>query len=183
VRFDRLRGGELLAGAGGALLLAAMFLPWFGKVSPFCTPFPGHHCGRNYSAWSAFGFTDYVLLLTGLAGIAVALAGTNIKTDTQITSASLTVPVAFLATVLILYRLIEPVGKLDLRYGIFLGLAACAAVTYGAWQAVRNERPSRVTRPARPRPASRTRSRSSSDSPRPRSERAKRRRRRAPRSR
>lgn len=183
MRFDRLRGGELLAGAGGALLLGAMFLPWFGKVSPYCVPLPGYSCGRNLSAWGAFGFTDYVLLLTALAGIAVALAGTNAKTDTQITSASLTVPVAFLATVLVLYRLIDPVGKLDLRFGIFLGLLACLAVTYGAWRAVRNERPSRVTRPARRRPASRTRSRSSSGSPRPRSETGRRRRRRAPRSR
>jgi hypothetical protein len=183
VRFDRLRGGELLAGAGGALLLIAMFLPWFGKVSPFCVPLAGHSCGRNFSAWTAFDFTDYVLLLTGLAGLGVALAGTNAKTDTQITSASLTAPLAFLATVLVLYRLVDPVGKLDLRYGIFIGLAACAAVTYGAWRAVRNDKPSRVSRPARRRPASRTRSRSSSGSPRPRSGRERRRRRRAPRSR
>ncbi len=157
IRLDRLRGGELLAGAGGALLLGAMFLPWFGKVDPFCTPLPGYSCGRNFSAWAAFGFTDYVLLLTALAGIGVAVTGVNAKTDSQITSASLTVPVAFLATFLVLYRLVHPVGDLDLRFGIFLGLLACAAVTYGAWRAVRNEAPSRVMRPDRRRPASRTR--------------------------
>ena len=178
-----MRGGELLAGAGAALLFAAMFMPWFGKVNPFCTPLPGYACGRNVSAWGAFGVTDYVLLLTALAGATVALAGTNAKTDSQITSASLTVPLAFLATLLVLYRLIDPVGKLDLRYGTFVGFVACLAVTYGAWRAVRNDHPSRVSRPDRKRPASRTRSPSSSGSRRQRSERARRRRRRAPRSR
>jgi hypothetical protein len=183
VRLDRLREGELLAGAGGALLFGAMFLPWFGKVSPFCTPLAGYSCDRKFNAWSAFGVTDYILLLTAIAGIVVAVAGTNAKTDSQITSASLTTPLAFLATLLVLYRLVDPVGKLDLRFGIYIGLLGCLAVTYGGWRAVRNEGPSRVRRPDRPRPASRTRSRSSSDSRRPRSGRERRRRRRDSRSR
>ena len=173
----------MIAGAGGALLFGAMFLHWFGKVNPFCTPLPGYSCGRDFSAWSAFAFTDFVLLLTALAGIAVAIAGTNAKTDSQITSASLTAPLAFLATLLVLYRFIDPVGKLDLRLGIYLGLLGCLAVMYGSWRAVREEGPSRVMRPDRRRPASRTRSRSSSGSPRPRSETARRRRRRDSRSR
>jgi hypothetical protein len=159
-----LRGGELLAGAGGLLLAVTMFLPWFGKVNPFCTPFPGYACGRNFDAWKAFGFTDLVLFAAAAAGVGMAaLASASSKTDALITSASLTVPVAFLATLLVLYRVLEPVGKLDTRYGLYLGLGASAAVTYGSWRAVRNERPSRVARPSRRRPASQRRSRSSSD--------------------
>jgi hypothetical protein len=173
----------VLAGAGGAVLLGAMFLPWFGKVSPYCVPLPGYACGRNFDAWKAFAATDLVLFATALAGIYVAVAGTGAKTDTQITSASLTTPLASLATLLVLFRLIDPVGKLDLRFGIYVGLLGCLAVTYGAWRAVRDEKPSKVTRQGRQRPASRTRSRSSSDSPRPKSERARRRRRRDRRSR
>jgi hypothetical protein len=163
MRLDRLRGAELLAGGGGALLFGVMFLPWFGKVSPYCVRFTGFSCGHNVSAWGAFGFTDIVLLLAAICGIAVAVAGTNSKTDAQITSAAVTVPVALLATLLVVYRVLDPVGSKDLRVGIFLGLLACAAVTYGSWRAVRNERPSSVARPARPRRASRTQSRSSSD--------------------
>jgi hypothetical protein len=157
VKLDRLRGGELLAGAGGALLAVTLFLPWFGKVSPFCEPFPGHSCGQNVSAWEAFGFTDIVLLAAALAGIAMAIAGGQPKTDSQITSASMTVPIGFVATLLVLYRVLDPVGSKDPRFGLYLGLAACLAITYGAWRSVRNERPSRVARPVRPRPASRTR--------------------------
>jgi hypothetical protein len=179
---ERLRGGELLAGSGGALLAVAMFLPWFGKVSPYCQPFPGYSCGRNFDAWKAFGFTDVVLLAAALAGIGVAvLAGASSKTDAQITSAAITVPIGLLATVLVLYRVFEPVGKLDTRFGLFLGLAACLAITYGSWRALRNDRPSRASlagegrsppdaggggakaaRRAASRPASQMRSRSSS---------------------
>lgn len=172
MRLDRLRGAELLAGAGGALLAVAVFLPWFGKVSEFCVPYPGYACGRNFDALQAFGFTDLVLLLTAAAGIAVALlASASAKTDYQITSAAMTVPVATLATVLVLYRLLDPVGKLDPRIGLFLGLAACLAVTYGSWRAVRNERPSSVARtgPPRRRPKAERRSRRRSASRRRRS--------------
>jgi hypothetical protein len=157
MRLDRLRGGELLAGAGAVVLFGSLFLPWFGKVSPVCTPLIGHSCGRNLSAWQAFGFTDIVLLAAALAGAAMVVAGGQAKTDSQITSAAMTAPLGALATVLVLYRIVDPVGDMDLRIGLFLGLAGCLAVTYGAWRAVRNERPSRVARPTRLRPASRTR--------------------------
>jgi hypothetical protein len=157
MRLDRLRGGEVIAAAGAVVLFVSLFMPWFGKVSPYCVPLAGHHCGRNFDAWQAFGFTDLVLFLAAASGIAMAvLAATSPKTDGAITSACFTVPVAALGTLLALYRVFEPVGKL------FVGLAASALLTYGSWRAVRNERPSRVARPARRRPASRTRSQSSS---------------------
>jgi hypothetical protein len=157
MKLDRLRGGELLAGGGGILLLGTMFLPWFGKVSPFCTPLEGYSCGHDFNAFQAFGFTDIWLLLAALAAIAMALAGANAKTDAQITSAAMTVPLGLVATLLVLYRVIDPPGSLDHRIGVFLGLAGCIAITYGSWRAVRNETPSRVARPARLRSASRTR--------------------------
>jgi hypothetical protein len=148
----------VLAGAGGTLLAVALFLPWFGRVSPYCVPLAGYSCGRNFNAWQAFGFTDIVLLVTALCGIGVAvLASASSKTDAPVASAALTVPFGSLATLLVFYRLIEPVGKTDPRLGLFVGLGACLAVTYGSWRAVRNERPSSVARPARRRSASQTR--------------------------
>jgi hypothetical protein len=158
IRLDRLRGGELLAGAGGILLAVTLFLPWFGKVSPYCVPLPGHSCGHNFDAWQAFGFTDVVLLLAALAGIGIAAtAAASSKTDAPVTFAALTVSLGFLATLLVFYRVVEPLGKLDPRYALYLGLGACLAITYGAWRAVRNEWPSRVARPASPRFASQKR--------------------------
>jgi hypothetical protein len=164
IRLERLRGGEVIAAAGAALLAAALFMPWFGKVSPYCVPLAGHHCGRNFDAWKVFGFTDLVLAAAAICGFGMALlAGASSKTDAAITSACFTVPVAALGTLLALHRVIDPVGKLDPRYGLYVGLVAVAAVTYGSWRAVRNERPSRVAGSAPRRPASKRRSRSSSD--------------------
>jgi hypothetical protein len=158
VRLDRLRGGETLAGAGGVLLIGFMFLPWFGKTSRFCVPLPGYSCGHDFDAWQVFGLTDKLLLLAAIAGLAVAvLAASSPKTDTQITSAAMTVPVALLATVVVGYRMLNPVGQLDLRIGVYLGFVACLAITYGAWRAVRNDQPSTVVRRDRRRPASRKR--------------------------
>jgi hypothetical protein len=163
LRLERLRIPELLAGAGGALLLVTLFLPWFGKISPYCVALPGYSCGRDFDAWQAFGFTDVLLLVAALAGIAMAAAASWPKTDAAITSAALTFPLELLATILVLYRLLDPVGQLDPRYGIFVGLGACAALTYGSWRAMRDERPARVAAPGPRRSASRRRSRSSSD--------------------
>jgi hypothetical protein len=145
MRLDRMRGGDLLAGVGGAVLLVAMFLPWFGKVSPFCTPLPGHACGHNVDAWEAFGFTDVVLFAAALGGLAVAaIAAGSSKTDAAIASASCAAPIAALATLLVLFNVLDPPGSLDTRYGVFIGLGAAAATTYGCWRAIRNDQPSRV---------------------------------------
>ena len=153
----------MLAGAGGALLLVALFFPWFGKVSPFCEPLPGFECGRNFDGWSKLPELSLVLLvLAALAGLAVAIAGASPKTDAAVASAALTAPVATVATLLVLYHVLDPVGSLDTRYGAFLGLAACAAITYGSLRAMRDERPPAAAQRDRPRSASLTRSRSSS---------------------
>jgi hypothetical protein len=98
-----------------------------------------------------------VLFAAAVAGIAVAvIAASSPKTDAAITSASLSAPVAALATLLVFLRVLDPVRDLDTRYGIFVGLGACAAITYGCWRAIRNDKPSRVAgrpRPRRRRPA------------------------------
>jgi hypothetical protein len=125
VRLERLSGGDWLAGAGGALLLLALFLPWFGDAD----------------AWQAFDVTDVILLLAALAGIGVAVFGAaNSKTDVPITSGALTAPVGALATLLVLYRLIDPVAGLDRKIGLYLGLLAAGWITYGAWRSIRDER-------------------------------------------
>jgi hypothetical protein len=55
--------GRLLAGCGGALLIAALFLPW-SEVG-----------GGNRSGWETLDPTDVFLLITGLCGLAAAITG------------------------------------------------------------------------------------------------------------
>ena len=66
----RLRDGEWIAGGGGAALLAALFLDWYGGLS----------------AWRAHAVLDVVLALLALVPLALVVA--------QATRRSPAVPVA-----------------------------------------------------------------------------------------
>jgi hypothetical protein len=153
MRVSRLRVGEAIAGIGGlALLLVMTFPAWFQVVPP-------DGIGRaiveelddaeivdtTYNAWQAFQFLDGFLLLTALAGIALAVA--------TMAQRSVAVPVALsvgtsglgvVATLLLVYRLIDPPSDvpnefIELRAGAWLGLLSCLAIAGGAWQAMRDE--------------------------------------------
>ena len=66
--------GELVAGAGGLVLLLAMFLPWFGLNGRARVPGSGEviTVGRGeVNAWEAFSGIDVLLLL--VAALAIAL--------------------------------------------------------------------------------------------------------------
>jgi hypothetical protein len=142
MRLDRLRGGEALAGGGGTLLLVALFLPWFGRDATFCIALAGFPCPGPVSLtpWEAFSVVDVLLLIAALSGIGVAvLTAANAKTDVPVTSAALAVPIGLLATILVAYRVLEPVGELHRKVGLFVGLLASAAIMYGCWCAIRDE--------------------------------------------
>ncbi|MDT7537857.1 MAG: hypothetical protein QOI82_1442 [Actinomycetota bacterium] len=56
--------GRVLAGIGGAALIAALFLPWAG--------YPG---AIDRTGWQLLQTADVLCLLTGLAGIVTAITG------------------------------------------------------------------------------------------------------------
>jgi hypothetical protein len=123
----RLRAGEWIAGAGGLALLAALFLAWYSGAS----------------AWQAFSVLDVVLALLALVPLALVVL--------QATRESPSLPVAFsvlatvggaLATLLILYRIVNQPGPndaVDVEAGAWVGLAAAAVATAGAWRSMRVE--------------------------------------------
>ena len=112
----RLRTADWLAGGGSAVLLASMFLHWYGVL------------GGQFAvtAWQAFGVLDIVLALLALVPLALVA--------TQATRESPTIPVAFsvlsslaglVATLLILYRILNQPGPndlVDVEFGAWLGL-------------------------------------------------------------
>lgn len=55
--------GQLIAGAGGAILVVSLFLPWASAD------------GVERSAWELFAMADIFLLIVGLVAIATALTG------------------------------------------------------------------------------------------------------------
>jgi hypothetical protein len=136
----RLRAGELGTGAAALLLLLATFLDWY-------TP-PGG--GEGLSAWGAFGVVDVLLgivVLLGLAVLVFQIAGRGPALPVALEV--LTTTLALVATLLVLYRILNQPGPndaLDVSAGAWLGLAAVAAVFLGAWLAMSDER----ARPADP---------------------------------
>ena len=147
MKTSRLDIGDWLAGAGGLLLLVALFVPWFGRDDPYCVEIVGVDCpqGASFDAWQAFSLVDVILLLAAAAGIAMAvIAVANAKTDLPITSAAMTVPLGLLATFLVAYRVIDPVGDLSRKAGLWLGLIGAASITYGSWRSIRDERSAAV---------------------------------------
>jgi uncharacterized membrane protein YfcA len=81
-----------------------------------------------------------ILLAVGLAGILVALlAATQSKSDLPTAGAALTVVAGAVATVIVLYREMNPVGDLDQAGGILVGLLGAVGVAVGAWLAIHAE--------------------------------------------
>ena len=133
----------------GIVLLIVMFLRWYQLDS------------RSIDAWEAFSVTDIFLAAAAIAGILTAvLTAANTKPDAPITWEAGTVLVAFIATVLALYRLLDPPDDLTRCYGVYLGLITVLAVwSVPSWPSATSTRGglSRAAQPARPRPASRRR--------------------------
>ena len=141
----RVRFGELLAGAAALVLLAATFLDWY-------TP-----SGRaeGLSAWSAFTVVDLVLAVVVALGVAVLVLqfagrGPALPVGVEVVTTTL----ALAATLLVLYRILDQPGPNDaigVSAGAWLGLLAVAAVFYGAWRALDDER-ARPSDPPAPEP-------------------------------
>jgi hypothetical protein len=135
----RLRAGEWIVALSGAVLLLALFLPWYRPSS---------------TAWEALAVNDVVL-----AGIAAAAVGVFVATATQRVPA---VPIALeaavtlvglVAVVLVLVRTIWLPELADQRaYGLWIGLVAAVGIAAGGWIGVRDERMPAAPPPPDPEP-------------------------------
>jgi hypothetical protein len=148
VSIGRLRGGELLAGAGVVVLLVSLFLEWFG---------PGGESG-----WSSLGWPTLVVAIAAIAAAAwLVVATATARLITQVVAgavlASTIGPIGFLA--LALRALVFQPGAnavTTVKYGAWIGLAGAALLAIGAWWALADERtgaPESAYSPPAPRPA------------------------------
>lgn len=115
--------GRLLAGCGGALLIASLFLPWAdgpGDVS------------RN--GWELLGVSDVLLVIVGVHGIAAAITGGRFgyfRPDLSLNAATDILGVAA-AVILGWLLLFEFPSGASPQLGVYLALAADIAVACGA---------------------------------------------------
>ncbi len=124
---SRLRTGEWIAGISGVALFVVMFLPWFGVDA-------------TVNAWEAFDFIDVVLMLAVISGVgmaALAVAQSNVQLP--VAASAITAGIGIVGALVVLYRIVDPVGDADRKIGLYLGLIAAVAVAAGGWLAMQEE--------------------------------------------
>jgi hypothetical protein len=150
VELSRLRKGELIAGAGGVVLLVVMFLPWYSDAGP--NPI-------DVTAWEALSITDLILALTAVAAIGLAVLTAARRSPALPVAASvITTTLGALATLLVLYRILNQPGPNELaevKLGAFLGFLSVLAITGGGFRSMRDEEGEGAPMPTdmRPTPA------------------------------
>jgi hypothetical protein len=130
----RLRRGEWLAGAGGVVLLAALFLHWVSQ----------HASAR--SGWASLGWPALTLAVAAILAAAWLMAATASGRPMAHAMAAdvVTTLVGAAAVLVMLVRIaIDQPGAdsaTTIRYGAWIGLAGALLIAAGAWWALRDER-------------------------------------------
>jgi hypothetical protein len=140
---DRLSTGEKIAGASAVLLFIFMFFDWYsvdveGGLISFDVG----------SAWDAFSYTDWFLMLTIIVAVAVAVIRlSDALIEPPVSLNAVAAVLGGISVLLILYRIIDPPGdtggvsgvEINPAIGIFLGLIAAAGIAYGGYRAMQEE--------------------------------------------
>ncbi|MDP2623194.1 MAG: hypothetical protein Q8Q29_05305 [Actinomycetota bacterium] len=135
--FSKLSAGAKLALVGGVILLVNMFLPWFSvDLGPL-----GSDSGNAFDS----GFLAWGGSLIAVAGALVLLlkaSGRQAVNMGEFKTEQVALILAALGTVLIVIKVITGHSilglSLDRSIGVFLGVIAGAAVTYGAFMAMKD---------------------------------------------
>ena len=128
---SRLRPGEILAAAGGAVLLVVLLLDWYGAE------------GGGLTAWQAFDVLDLWLALVAAGAIALAVLNAARHSPALPVAVAVQVTVAaLLSLVFVAYRLLDQPGAndaVDVEGAAYAGLLATSAILFGAYKALQDE--------------------------------------------
>lgn len=130
----RLSRGDWIAAIGGVAMLVSLFLPWYSAG------------GQELSAWEAMALDDVILAIAALLAIgATIVVAIPRLLSVSVAITSLAILPAVVGLVVTIYRLVFPAppGDVSLEVGAWLGLAATAAIAYGAWTGASDEGPVR----------------------------------------
>lgn len=154
----QLTRGNVIAALSGLVLVVVMFMSWFDLSSVGGRDFSAaaYRAGLDTTenAWQAFQFTDVILFLAALAAIAAAVisAGGN-EARAPFPPEALAFGLGLLSSLLVLYRILNPVLDAGRKLGLFLGFLASAGIAAGSLMAMREGAPERTRRRPPPRRA------------------------------
>src|SRR5687768_14555896 len=145
----KLRRGEMIAAAGGIVLLVAMFfVDWYAGGANVSTPFGDVSVeGGGFGPWDGQGFTgtiaDLVILAAAIAAVGLAVVTATSRTVAlPVAASALTAGLGIAAVVMVLLRMVFQPGAhefVELRFGIWLALISSAVIAYGGWEAMKDE--------------------------------------------
>lgn len=141
---------DLIAGIAGLVLLVSLFLPWFGlsetaqealrQAEEVTEQFDGEPLERpdvTESAWEAFTLVRWVLLVTALVGIRAGVTALlRPEGRSALGATAVTAGLGILSTLIVLYRVLNPIGESGREWGLFVGLIGALGVAVGAWLAL-----------------------------------------------
>lgn len=131
--FNKLSNGEKIALIGGGASVIALFLPWFGVSIPFLG-------SANWNAFQA-GFLAWGGALFAIAGAAVLILATLGKQKVEAGGfgpQQIATALGALGFVLVLIRTFSAPAGLSMKFGVFVGLLAAAAVAAGSFMAMKD---------------------------------------------
>ncbi len=149
---SRLRRADRIIGIGGiALFIFLFFFKWYGYSSN-APSIAGVNISSDYSidGWHAFTVNRWIWLITIIAALgAVAISAGLLQFKSPVQPGVLVAGLGALSTLTILYRIVHhPTASasfgsfhasVGIKIGIWLGLIAAVAVTYGGYLAMRDE--------------------------------------------
>jgi hypothetical protein len=145
---SKLRTGQMVAAIGGVvLLIALLFLNWYGVGGSVDTPFGDISVGADFGAWDGQEFlgtiANLIILAAGIAAVGLALLTATSRTVAlPVAASALTAGLGIAAVVMVVMRILFQPGPnevVDLKFGIFIALIGALAVAYGGWQSMQEE--------------------------------------------
>jgi hypothetical protein len=113
--------GRLLAGVGGAILVASLFLGWSDGA------------GGSQDGWQAASIWDVFLVITGICGIVAALTGGRFgffRPDLSFNG--MTDIFGVMASILLIWFLVDVPSGASREAGVYLALLGALLVATGA---------------------------------------------------
>ncbi|HEY5188213.1 MAG TPA: hypothetical protein VII87_04205 [Solirubrobacteraceae bacterium] len=154
VEFSRLRRGELIAGAAALVLILTLFgLPWYGLTGAAQRSADALGISTSVNGWHGLTDLRWLILLTALTGLALAVAQSACRAPALPVSLSTITTVLGVVTCLalidrVLLNVPGPSELVGARVGAYAGLISGLALTAGAFVSLREEDPADPVRNA-----------------------------------
>jgi hypothetical protein len=144
-RLSRLRGGEVIAGAGAVVLLVAMFAaPWYGLGGTAQRTASALGVSASVDGFNGLPTLRWLILVTIAAAVALSYMQATRRAPALPVSLSVIVTsLGFLTVLGLIYRVLidvpGPNSVIETKLGAYLGLVCAIVLTCGGFRSLREE--------------------------------------------